>query len=89
MSFAIIKPTVPFKLAKTHSSSLFYYEQQIQQVVKRIHISGCRCNERLNDKTDGSNRLGYTGLCGDLEHLRIETRLSGESFECVMGKGVI
>ena len=55
----------------------------------RIHISGGRSNERLKVKTDGSNRLEYTGLCWDLEHLVIETRLIGESFECVMGECVI
>ena len=33
----------------------------------------CRCNERLNAKTDGSTRLVYTGLCEGLEHLKIET----------------
>ena len=28
-------------------------------------------------------------MCGELEHLMIETRLIGESFECVMGESVI
>ena len=54
-----------------------------------IHICGCRCNERLKSKTDGSMRLKYTGLRGELEHLKIEARLLGESFECVMGECVI
>ena len=44
----------------------FYYEQQINRDLKRTHISGCRCNERLKAKTDGSKRLAYTGLRGDL-----------------------
>ena len=61
------------------TSFYFYYEQQIKRELKRIHISGCRWNERLRDKTDGSKSLGYTGLCGDLEHLMIETRLIGEN----------
>jgi hypothetical protein len=58
---------------------------------KGIHTCGCRYNERLKAKTDGSTRLPYTGLHGELEHLnpRIETRLIGESFECVMGECVI
>ena len=30
-----------------------------------------------------STRRTYTGLSGELEHLKIETRLTGESFECV------
>ena len=34
-------------------------------------------------------RLAYTGLRGELEHLKIETRLIYESFECVMGECVI
>ena len=36
---------------------------------------GCRCNERVKDNTDGSKRLTYTGLRGELEHLMIDTRL--------------
>ena len=54
-----------------------------------IHICGCRCHERLKVKTDGSTRLSWTGLCGELDHLKIETRLIGESFESVMGECVI
>ena len=38
---------------------------------------------------DKSKILAYTALCGDLEHLTIETRLINESFECVMGECVI
>ena len=41
----------------------------------------CRCNERLKTKTEGSTRLGYTGLCGRLGHLTIETTLRDEMFE--------
>ena len=62
----------------------FYYEQQINRELQVIHICECRCNERLKAKTDGSKCLGYTGLSGELEHLTIETRLIGDSFECVM-----
>ena len=67
-------------------SVFFYYEQQIKRELKGIHICGCRRNERLKAKTDGSKRLTYTGLRGELEHLTIETRLIGESFECVTGE---
>ena len=67
----------------------FYYEQQKKREIKGIHLCGCRRNERLKAKTDGSTRLTYTGLRGELEHLKIETRLIGESFECVMGECVI
>ena len=51
-----------------------------------MNICGCRCNERLKANTDGSTRLAYTGLRGQPEHLKIEMRLIGESFECVMGE---
>ena len=46
-------------------------------------------NERLKVKTDGSTRLVYTGLHGELEHIKIEKRLIDESFGCVMGECVI
>ena len=36
-------------------------EQQTKRHLKEIHICGCRCNERLKSKTDGSTRLTYTG----------------------------
>ena len=49
----------------------------------------CRYDERLKVKTDGSTLLVYTGLCAEMEHLKIETRLIGESLECVMGESVI
>ncbi len=52
--------------------------------LKGMHICECRCNERLKVKTDGSTHLAYTGFLGELEHLKIETRLIGESFECFM-----
>ena len=68
---------------------VFYNEQQIKQELKGIHLCGCRCNERLKAQTDGFTRLAYTVLRGELEHLKIVTRLIGESFECVMGKCVI
>ena len=64
-------------------------QKKTHSVLKRIHIDGCRYNERLNAKTEGSKHLTYTGLNGELEHLMIETRLIDESFECVMGECVI
>ena len=68
---------------------LFYFEQQIKQDLNGINICGCRCNERLKAKTDVSSCFTYTGLCGELEHQKIETRLIDESFECVMVECVI
>ena len=41
------------------------------------------------DKFEGSTHLGYTGLVGGLEHLKIETRLRGERFENAKGEYVM
>ncbi len=48
-----------------------------------------RCDERLKTKTEGSTRLTHTGLLGELEHLKIKTRLIDETFASVMGECVI
>ena len=47
-----------------------------------------RCDERLKTKSEESTLLGYTGLFGELEHLKIETRLIDEMFVSVMGEYV-
>ena len=47
----------------------------------------CRCDERLiKSKVEGSTRLEYNGLCGELEHLKIKARLIDERFTSVMGE---
>ena len=48
-------------------------------------IYECRCDERLNTKVEESIRLSNTGLLGELEHLKIKTRLIDEKFANVMG----
>jgi hypothetical protein len=51
-----------------------------------------QCDKRLKAKAEGSTRLSYTGLCGVLEHLQIETtqtRLRDERFENMKGEYVI
>ncbi len=52
-------------------------------------ISECRYDERLKTKAEESTRLACTGLIGELEHLKIKTRLIDEKFTNVMGKCVI
>jgi hypothetical protein len=48
-------------------------------------IYECRCHERLKTKAEESTRLAYTGLLGELEHLKIETRSIDEMFaSCVV-----
>jgi hypothetical protein len=44
--------------------------------------------KRLKTKAEVSTRLAYTGLCGGLEHLKIETRLIDERFASVMSEFV-
>ncbi len=46
----------------------------------------CRCDERLKTKAEESTCLGYTGLLGELEHLKTETRLISERFANAMGE---
>jgi hypothetical protein len=56
-----------------------YYES-IKRELKIKPIYECRCDERLKTKTEESTRLTYTGLIGELEHLKIKTRLI--DFDC-------
>jgi hypothetical protein len=65
-----------------------YYES-IKRELKTRPIYECRCDERLKPKGEESTRLAYTGLLGELEHLKIETRLIDEKFASVMGECVI
>ncbi len=68
---------------------IFFYYEVIKREINRRLIYECRCDERLKDKAEGSTRLTYSGLCGGLEHLKIETRLINERFPSVMGECVI
>jgi hypothetical protein len=52
-------------------------------------IITCRCNEKLKTKDEESTRLSDTGFLGELEHLKIKTRLIDEKFPSVMGECVI
>ncbi len=67
-----------------------YYESRKRELKTRP-IYECRCDERLKTKFEISTHLGYTGLSGELEHLKhlkIETRLIDEMFASVMGEYV-
>ena len=48
----------------------------------------CQCDEKLKTKAEESTRLAYTGLLGELEHLKIKTTLIDEMFASVMGEYV-
>jgi hypothetical protein len=72
----------------TLKSRVVYYES-IKRELKIKPIHECRCDERLKTKAEESARLGYTGFLGELEHLKIKTRLIDEKFQSVMGECVI
>ena len=49
-------------------------------------MNECRCDERLQTKTKKFTCLPYTGLVLELEHLKIETRLTNETPVSEMGE---
>ena len=51
-----------------------YYETIQRELNRRLKYE-CRCDGSSKVKTGESTRPSYTGLCGGLEHLKIETRL--------------
>ncbi len=51
-------------------------------------IYECRDDERLKFKVEESTRLVYTWLIGELEHLKVKTRLLDGKFASVMGECV-
>jgi hypothetical protein len=55
------------------SSEVVYYETINRELNKRLTYE-CRCNERLKTKSKRSGCLTWTGLCEELEHLKIETK---------------
>ncbi len=69
-------------------SALFVYYVSMKRELKTRPMYECRCDERLKTKAEESTRLAYTALLGELEHLKIETRLIDEMFASVMGEYV-
>jgi hypothetical protein len=57
---------------------LFIINGENERKIENLVRYECRCDERLKSKTEGSTHLTYTGLCGELEHLKIKTRLTDE-----------
>jgi hypothetical protein len=66
---------------------LVYYESRKRELKTRP-LYECRCDERLKAKDEKSTRVAYTGLLGELQHLKIKTRLIDEMFASVMGEYV-
>ena len=67
--------------------TVVYYETRKREPKIR-GIYECRCDERLQTRTREFTRLTYTGLVLELEHLKIETRLTDEKFANAMGEYV-
>ena len=64
-----------------------YYES-LKRELKTKSKYGFRCDERLKPKVEESTRLACTLLCAELEHLKIETRLTDETPASEMGEYV-
>ncbi len=64
------------------------YNESRKGELKTRPIYECRCDERLKTKSEKSTLLVNTGLIGELEHLKIKTRLIDEMFVGVMGEYV-
>jgi hypothetical protein len=63
----------------------FVYYESRKRELKTKPLYECRRDERLKPKGEESTYLAYTVLLGELEHLKIETRLIAS----VMGECVI
>ena len=60
----------------------------MKRKLKTIPLYECRWDERLKTKVEESKSLTYTVLLGELEYLKIKTRLIEEMFASVMGEFV-
>ena len=65
--------------------TVVYYESRKRELKIRL-MNECRCDERLKARVEEPTCLTYTGFHVGLEHLTIETRLTDERFESVMGE---
>ncbi len=65
---------------------LVVYYESLKRKLKTKTIYGYRCDERLKTNVKESTRLGCTPLCAELEHLKIETRLTSETPVSEMGE---
>ena len=65
---------------------LFVYYESLKRGLKTKTIYGYRCDERLKTNVEESTHLTHTPLCEELEHLKIETRLTSETTVSEMGE---
>ena len=71
---------------KTKVEESFVYYESLKRALKTKTIYGYRCDERLKTNVEESTRLGCTPLCAELEHPKIETRLTSETPVSEMGE---
>jgi hypothetical protein len=69
-----VLPTFPFRVDKNAERRKWNSPRSVCPIYE------CRYDERLKTKSEKSTRLSYTGLFGELEHLKIEPRLKDEMF---------
>ncbi len=82
--------------SRRHRRQFVYYESEKKKIVvyyeslkrelKTKTIYRCRCDERLKTNVEESTRLACTPLCEELEHLKMETRLTSETTVSEMGE---
>jgi hypothetical protein len=82
--FRIDKTRAKLKKVKTRPINVYYETRKREP--KRKPNSESRCDERLKTKVEESTSLLDTELFGQLEHLKIKTRLIDEKFPSVMGE---
>ncbi len=73
-------------LVKTYVSLNVVYYESLKRALKTKTIYGYRCDERLKTNLEESTRLACTPLGAELEHLKIETRLTSETPVSEMGE---
>ena len=68
------------------SNFVVVYYESLKREVKTKTIYGFRLDERVRTKVEESTHLVCTLLCTELEHLKIETRLTDETPASEMGE---
>ena len=77
---------VPSIFKLTQSQKTFVYYESLKRALKTKNIYEYRCDDRLTTNVEESTRLTSTPLCAELEHLKIETRLTSETPVSEMGE---
>ena len=79
------KTTYGYRCDERLKTNVVYYES-LKRELKTKTTYGYRCDERLKTNVKESTRLGCTPLYAELEHLKIETRLTSETSVSEMGE---